>query len=217
MRRSLGVLVIGVAALATAACSGGTQSTSTGTGPTGAPAQSAAAGGQSKGQGQGADANAAATTAAIAGQAGAMHTGQAMNPAGQPIPQITGPEPGGGGNDGSMGALPHGTTAARAMAQGLGSDGVPVISVVNTDTSCIPDKTTVPAGRVWLKVTNHGKKITEMYLESAQGEELVEVEKITTGKAGAFRTTVKPGTYRIACEPGMADNQIYTPLTVTGM
>jgi iron uptake system component EfeO len=75
--------------------------------------------------------------------------------------------------------------------------------------------TTVPAGKIWIKFTNKGAKISELYLESPEAKELVEVEKVTTGNAGAFSTKVKAGSYLIACEPGMNDVQIRTPLTVT--
>jgi hypothetical protein len=69
--------------------------------------------------------------------------------------------------------------------------------VTGTETTCVPDKTTLKAGQVWFKITNHGSRITELYLESPDAEELVEVEKIKNGPSGAFKTTVKPGSYLV--------------------
>ena len=172
-----------------------------------ATALSAACGGGSAGQ-------AAPQAAAATGGAAQPAAGADPQPVAGSIPQVTVSESG-GGNDGPAAKLPHGTTADKAAAAGMGTDGAPVISVIGTDTSCIPDMTTVPAGKIWIKLTNKGSKITELYLESPEAKELVEVEKVTTGNSGAFSTKVKAGSYLIACEPGMNDVQIRTPLTVT--
>jgi iron uptake system component EfeO len=80
----------------------------------------------------------------------------------------------------------------------------------------VPDKTSVPAGPVWFKLMNQGTRISELYLESADAKELAEVEKVKKGSGGAFKTTVKPGPYLVACEPGMADKQVRTGINVTG-
>jgi iron uptake system component EfeO len=126
-----------------------------------------------------------------------------------------GPEPGGGANDGPDAKLPQGLLEPAASAAGMGKDGNLVVSVSSTDTTCMPDKRVFPAGTVWFRMTNHSKQINEMYLETTKGEELIEVEKIKTGMSGAFKTTVKPGNWVIACEPGMADQQVLTGITVT--
>jgi hypothetical protein len=73
----------------------------------------------------------------------------------------------------------------------------------------------VKAGKIWIKIVNKGTKLTEMYLENTKGDELIEIEKVKHGAAGAFKKTIAKGSYLIACEPGMADKQIRTPLTVT--
>lgn len=125
-------------------------------------------------------------------------------------------EAGGGANDGNDAKVPQGMSEAKAVAAGMGKDGKTVVSVTGTETTCVPDKTTIKAGEVWFKITNQGTRITEMYLESPDAEELVEIEKIKKGASGAFKTTVKPGSYLVACEPGMADKQVRTGITVTG-
>ncbi|HEY6798852.1 MAG TPA: cupredoxin domain-containing protein [Kineosporiaceae bacterium] len=154
----------------------------------------------------------AATSGAAAGGAAAGDSGAA---AAQPADSMA-EEAGGGGNDGDEAKIPQGMPEAKAVAAGLGKDGAPVVSVTGTETTCVPDRTSVPAGKVWFKFTNQGTRISELYLESPDAKELVEVEKIKKGAGGAFRTTVKPGSYLVACEPGMADKQIRTAITVTG-
>jgi Cupredoxin-like domain len=125
-------------------------------------------------------------------------------------------EAGGGGNDGDEAKIPQGMSEAKAVAAGMGKDGAPVVTVTGTETTCVPDRTSVPAGKVWFRFTNQGTRISELYLETPDAKELAEVEKIKKGASGAFRTTVKPGSYQVACEPGMADKQVRTGITVTG-
>jgi len=119
------------------------------------------------------------------------------------------------GNDGPMAKIPQGRLGKKAVAAGLGKDGVPVITVTGTETTCTANAMTVSAGKVWFKLVNHGMKVNELYLETTKGDELIEVEKVTAGAFGAFKAKVKQGRYLIACEPGMADRQIRVPLTVT--
>lgn len=112
--------------------------------------------------------------------------------------------------------LPTGMSSADAKAAGMGSDGAPVVSVTATDTTCKLKKSSVAAGKTWFKITNKGKKITELYLEKADSTELVQVESVRPGKSGAFSTTTTAGSYQVACEPGMNghEDQVRTPLTV---
>lgn len=207
-RQSIAVFAAGLtAALALAGCGGGSN---TGTQQNVGSGQQPAAGqanGQMNGQADG----------QAAGQGdGAMNGGvSGGGDAGTPVPQMTGKKV---GDDDEMTGekIPQGMSLARAKAAGLGTDNAPVISVTATDTGCIPDKSTVAAGKVWFKLTNQGQRINELYLESTKGNELVEVEKIRKGQSGAFGTQVKPGNYLLACAPGMGDTQIRTPLKVTG-
>lgn len=122
----------------------------------------------------------------------------------------------GGANDGGGATIPQGKVGAAAVADGLGKDGVTVVTVTSTNTTCVPDRRTIPAGPVWFKLVNQSPKVNELYLETPDGEELVEVEKVPTGQTGAFKTTVEAGVYLVACEPGMADQQVLTGITVTG-
>ena len=200
MRRPIGILALTLVTTITAAgCGGGSSAGTSAAGTSAAPAAAGAASAAPAAAASGGATDAAAGAAAAGGAA---------------IPQITAMEAD-DGNDGPAATLPQGMTEAKAKAAGLGTDGAAVITVTGTDTSCIPDKTTIAAGKVWIKIVNNGTKITEMYLETPKADELIEVEKIKHGEAGAFSTTVKQGSYLIACEPGMADKQIRTPLTVT--
>jgi iron uptake system component EfeO len=107
-------------------------------------------------------------------------------------------------------------TEAQAVAQGMGSDGAPVITVSATDSRCTPNVTSVKAGRVWFKLRNGGTKVNELYLENSGGDPLIEVEFVDPGKGGAFAWTVKAGSYFVACKPGMGDEKLQTPFRVTG-
>jgi hypothetical protein len=207
MRRSLLALALTITAVTATACGGG--STGTAAMKQEAAAPTSAAMTPATTDAMAADSSPAPTSPAPTSPAA---TSPAAKAAG--IPQITVTEED-AGNDGDMAKLPQGLLGAKAVAAGLGKDGVPVITVTGTDTSCLPDRTSVPAGKVWFKLVSKGQKVNELYLESAKGDELVEVEKVKTGMFGAFKTTVKAGGYLIACEPGQADTQIRTPLTVT--
>jgi hypothetical protein len=197
VRAKIGILVITLSTtVAATGCGGSSSQTST-----------AISGASSTASASPSDSMSA--SAAASGSAAAQEPVSAAS-----IPQITTMEED-SGNDGDVAKIPQGTTEAKAKAAGMGTDGAPVITVTGTDTSCIPDKTTVRAGKVWIKIVSKGTKITEMYLEDTKGEELIEIEKIKPGQAGAFSKKITKGSYLIACEPGMADKQIRTPLTVT--
>jgi hypothetical protein len=115
-------------------------------------------------------------------------------------------------------ALPTGMAGADAIKAGLGTDGAPIVSVIATDTTCKPVKTSIKAGKIWFKITNKGTKITELYLEKADASntELIQVEKIRPGQSGAFSTSATAGHYMVACEPGMAghDTQVRAAISV---
>jgi predicted small secreted protein len=161
------------------------------------------------GGGGGTTSQAAGGAAPSAASGGAAANGAA----GGGVPQETGAKV--GADDETTGEkIPNGASAAKAMAAGMGKDGAPVITVTSSDTGCVPDKAQVAPGKVWFKLVNSGQKINELYLESTEGNEMIEVEKIKSGQAGAFSKTVKPGSYMLACAPGMGDTQIRTPLKV---
>jgi Cupredoxin-like domain len=186
MRRTIATFAVVLAATVTLAACGGGGATANTNQQAGAPASGGSAAGDAGG-------NAAA--------------------AGGGVPQITGAKV--GDDDETTGEkLPQGASVAKAQAAGMGSDGAPIVTVTSSDTGCMPDKSQVAAGKVWFKLVNQSKKINELYLESAKGKEMIEVEKIRSGQSGAFAKTVQPGQYMLACAPGMGNTQIRTPLTV---
>ncbi len=110
--------------------------------------------------------------------------------------------------------LPQGMDEATAVAAGLGSDGNPVVTVTGKDSTCTADTSSVAAGTVWFKMDNRGSAVNELYLMDSNGGLLIEVEYVDPGEAGAFKWTVDPGSYFVACAPGMTPERIQTPLTV---
>jgi hypothetical protein len=111
--------------------------------------------------------------------------------------------------------LPHGQIGAKAVAAGMGKDGLPVVTVSSTETACKANKKSVPAGQVWFKIMNKGMQLNELYLENTAAKELIQVEPIKAGQYGGFKMAVKKGKYLLACEPGGNGKQIRTPITVT--
>ena len=156
----------------------------------------------------------AATLLAACGGSGGVAADKAAAPA--PGAQVTAMNTGDAvGADGDMAKIPQGMSLTKAQAAGLGKDGAPVVRVIGTETGCTPDVTSVKAGKVWFTMTNQGTKISEMYLETPDAKQLVEVESLKSGAAGAFTVNVTKGSYLVACEPGMADKQIRTAISVT--
>jgi len=206
-RRYLLLLPLMAGSIALSACGGGSGSTAAPSTPAASAPAAAPASATD-------DAMSSDTPAADGASSPADATAGAGNAA-LPFNSV-GPEPGNGNNDGPDAKIPQGFLEPAATTHGLGKDGNLVVSVSSTDTTCVPNKRSIPAGTIWFKLTNHSKRINEMYLETPKGDELIEVEKVKTGLSGAFKTTVKPGTYVIACEPGMNDKQVFTGITVTG-
>src|SRR6266700_2265268 len=81
------------------------------------------------------------------------------------------------------------------------SDGS--IAVTATDTSCEIAKTTLPAGKNVLKVTNDGAKVTELYVYGAGDKVVTERENIGPGTTVELTVELPAGTYSVACKPGM--------------
>lgn len=224
MNKKIGIVALALAALPLAACGGGSNMANTAqAGAMGSPAAGMASPTGSMGADMG------------NGTAGANDMGNNNMDNGMASPSASGMDGGmnggmNGGMDGgmqskvvqmtakempSMTMLPRGTTLAKAEAAGMGMDGNQVVKVTATDTGCIPAKTSVHAGRVWFEVTNKGMMPTKMFLERTTGKELIVVQNVQPNASGAFRALVKKGKYLLACQPGMGNTQIRTPLTVT--
>ncbi|WAC54598.1 iron uptake system protein EfeO [Gordonia sp. SL306] len=91
------------------------------------------------------------------------------------------------------------------------------IAVTSTNDGCELDSTEAPTGDVNFKVANNGSKVTEFYLYGNNNRVLGEVENIGPGLSGNLTVEVTdPGTYTVACKPGMVGTGIRKEISVTG-
>ncbi|GAB11329.1 hypothetical protein GOARA_067_00710 [Gordonia araii NBRC 100433] len=121
-------------------------------------------------------------------------------------------------------AVPSTTTiAAVALLAPLALGGcvakdsaATTLNVTSSDTACDFDTAQAQTGTVGFKVTNSGSKVTEFYVYDGS-RVLGEVENIAPGVSGKLTVDlVKPGTYAVACKPGMVGTGIRKEITVTG-
>ncbi|MFW0784554.1 iron uptake system protein EfeO [Gordonia sp. CPCC 206044] len=96
-----------------------------------------------------------------------------------------------------------------------GADGA--IAVTSTNDACELDGTDAQTGDVSFKVTNNGSKVTEFYVYGNNNRVLGEVENIGPGLSGNLTVEVTdPGTYTVACKPGMVGTGIREEISVSG-
>ncbi|MAU80799.1 iron uptake system protein EfeO [Gordonia sp. Z-3] len=96
-----------------------------------------------------------------------------------------------------------------------GSDGA--IAVTSSNDACDLDGTDAQTGDVNFTVTNNGSKVTEFYVYGNNNRVLGEVENIGPGLSGNLTVEVTdPGTYTVACKPGMVGTGIREEITVSG-
>lgn len=77
--------------------------------------------------------------------------------------------------------------------------------------------TEAQTGEVSFAITNNGNKVTEFYVFGQNNRVLGEVENIGPGLKGTMTVDItEPGTYEVACKPGMVGTGIRQQLTVTG-
>ena len=109
----------------------------------------------------------------------------------------------------ALGACTQDVTTDNASADGP-------IAVTSTDSGCEVSADSAPAGPLTFQVTNSGSKVTEFYLYSADGEQIVgEVENIGPGLQGKLIVTAEQGSYLTACRPGMSGLGLRADFTVT--
>ncbi len=91
------------------------------------------------------------------------------------------------------------------------------IAVTSTADACDLATTDATTGNVDFTVTNSGDKVTEFYVYGNNNRVLGEVENIGPGLSGNLTVEiVEPGTYTVACKPGMVGAGIRTELNVGG-
>ena len=94
--------------------------------------------------------------------------------------------------------------------------GTPV-TVAATDTGCVLSANTAATGATTFVVTNKGTGVTEFYVYGPDDRVLGEVEDISPGLQRQVVVKFEsPGSYRVACKPGMAGDGIRSGFTVTG-
>ena len=102
-----------------------------------------------------------------------------------------------------------------ACTSKAGGDGA--IKVTSSDAACDLDSTSAETGDVDFTVTNNGSKVTEFYVYGNNNRVLGEVENIGPGVSGNLTVEiVDPGTYTVACKPGMVGVGIRKEIDVTG-
>ncbi len=104
-------------------------------------------------------------------------------------------------------------TLAACEAKSTGE----AIAVTSTDDKCELASTQAQTGEVNFAITNNGSKVTEFYVFGKNNRVLGEVENIGPGIKGNLTVDItEPGTYEVACKPGMVGTGIRQTLTVTG-
>ncbi len=116
-----------------------------------------------------------------------------------------------------------GKTSGPVAANATTTDGEVVLAVTANDFSLLLNRTSVPAGRVHVQLSNHSKgyphevwvypqqqpQMRELLAAKRSGQQLDEqdylpglaghVEDIAPGQTAAFDVTLQPGTYELAC------------------
>jgi iron uptake system component EfeO len=104
---------------------------------------------------------------------------------------------------------------ASSAGEGTASSAKNTVNINATDTKCKLDKTAFDAGTVHLAVKNSGSKVTEVYIYA--GKRIVtEKENIGPGTSYKLTSSLKAGSYQVACKPGMTGDGLRTTIEVTG-
>ena len=120
-------------------------------------------------------------------------------------------------------ADPRTATAAAAKSASAGASrqsatlgDSAVISVTSGNTECVATAETVSAGRYTIIVHNSADQITEVYLYGPGDAVIAEIEDVGPATEKNVDVDLPPGSYQLACKPGMTGPGIRVPLTVTG-
>ncbi len=96
------------------------------------------------------------------------------------------------------------------------TDSGEAIAVSSTDEACEIAATQAPSGVVQFAVTNNGSQVTEFYVLGADGLQIMaEVENVGPGLTRQLVAQLPPGTFTLACKPGMVGDGIRSRFTVT--
>ncbi|WP_330296157.1 iron uptake system protein EfeO [Streptomyces sp. NBC_00503] len=107
-------------------------------------------------------------------------------------------------------------SAVTGCSEKSDASGDGVIHVTATDTACDVSAKEFPAGKVQFEVVNKGEKVTELYVLFPDGRIVAERENIGAGTQANVTAEIKPGSYEIACKPGMTGDGIRQQVKATG-
>jgi uncharacterized cupredoxin-like copper-binding protein len=109
-----------------------------------------------------------------------------------------------------------------ALVGGLGmaacsdSGGGSSVVVKAGDSSCVPEKTEIAAGKITFTAKNEGNDVTELYV-LAEGDQIRgEVENVAPGTSRDLNVDLTAGDYTLNCKPGQTGDGIRTAIKVTG-
>lgn len=109
-----------------------------------------------------------------------------------------------------------GLTALLAACTSTATTSAGAITVTSTDDACEVTSSQAPSGVVRFTITNAGSQVTEFYLLAEDGLQVIgEAENIGPGLSRDLVVTAAPGTYTVACKPGMTGDGIRSAFTVT--
>ncbi|MEV0846995.1 iron uptake system protein EfeO [Streptomyces sp. NPDC049954] len=110
----------------------------------------------------------------------------------------------------ALGAL----TGCTEKSEAKNGDGA--IKVTAADSRCDTTAKTAEAGKVTLAIQNKGERATEVEIVFPDGRIVSEKENIGPGTSYTLTAEIKPGSYEIACRPGMKGHGVRQKLDVTG-
>jgi high-affinity iron transporter len=88
------------------------------------------------------------------------------------------------------------------------------VGVTASDTACETTHASVAPGNRTFSVRNDGSEVTEVYVYGTGDRVMGEVENIGPGTSRDLVVELPPGSYEVACKPGMTGDGIRKPLTV---
>ena len=110
-----------------------------------------------------------------------------------------------------------GCTAKESPNGASGAGARTPITVEASDTECTLSTATSSTGSTTFVVTNNGTKVTEFYVYGKGERVMGEVENISPGlQRELIVNLTEPGTYTMACKPGMIGDGIRKDFLVTG-
>lgn len=114
-----------------------------------------------------------------------------------------------------MAALALSACTAKQSAPAESTAAGAPIAVNATDTACTASVSDAKPGTTTFAVTNNGTKVTEFYVYGKDDKVLAEVENISPGLQRELSVDfAEPGTYRLACKPGMVGDGVRVDFTV---